>query len=140
LPQGKASKYTNSPKIYSQNIKKQKSNAHLNFVRILLSATVHAPTNDSKEEAKDQFYEQLERAVRRVATNTIGYTRKQAGKVWFHEECENVNEEKNAYRANAIHRVTRPAQDKYKQARSIETNLFKEKSRQLDEEALIEIE
>jgi hypothetical protein len=42
-----------------------------------------------------------------------------------------VNEEKNA-RANAIHRVRRAVQDKYRQVRS--------KSRQLDEEALIEIE
>jgi hypothetical protein len=33
----------------------------------------HAPTNDSEEEAKDQFYEQL-------AKNTIGYTKKQANK------------------------------------------------------------
>jgi hypothetical protein len=34
----------------------------------------------------------------------------------------------------------RAVQDKYRQARSIERDLFKEKSRQLDDEALIEIE
>jgi hypothetical protein len=77
----------------------------------------------------------MEEAVRKVATNTIGYTRKQAGTELFDEECEKVNEEKNACRANANHRVTRAAQDKYRQARSIERNLFKEKSTQLDEEA-----
>jgi adenine-specific DNA methylase len=82
----------------------------------------------------------MKEAVRKIATNTIGYTRKQAGKVWFDEECEKVNQEKNACRVNAIHRVTRAAQDKYRQARSIERNLFKKKSRQLDEEVLIEIE
>jgi hypothetical protein len=51
-----------------------------------------------------------------------------------------VNEEKNACRANAIQRVTRATQETYRQARSIERNLFKKKSRQLDWEALIEIE
>jgi hypothetical protein len=48
-----------------------------------------------------------------------------------------VNE--NVCRANAIHRLTRVAKDKYRQVRSIERNLLKEKSRQLDEVALIEI-
>jgi hypothetical protein len=43
----------------------------------------------------------MEEAVQKVATNTIGYTRKQAGKEWFDEECEKVNEEKGACRANA---------------------------------------
>jgi hypothetical protein len=71
----------------------------------------------------------------------VGETvRKQAGKEWFDEECKMVNGEKNTCRANSIQKRTRAAQDKYKQARSIERNLFKEKSRQLDEEALIEIE
>jgi hypothetical protein len=66
-------------------------------------------------------------AVRKVATNTIGYTRKQAGKEWFDEEYERVNEEKTA-------------KYKYSKTRSIERNLFEEKSWQLDEETLIEIE
>jgi hypothetical protein len=51
-----------------------------------------------------------------------------------------MNEEKNACRANAIHRRTRATKDKYTQAQSKERNLFKVKPRQLDEEALIEIE
>jgi hypothetical protein len=70
----------------------------------------------------------------------LGYTRKQAGKEWFDEECEKVNEEMNASRANAIHRRTRAAKKIYRQAQSKVRNLFKEKSRQIDEEALIEID
>jgi hypothetical protein len=72
-----------------------------------------------------------EKAVEKEATNIIGYARKQAGKEWFDGECENVN---------AIHRKTRAAKDKYRQAQSDERKLFKEKSRQHDKEALIEIE
>jgi hypothetical protein len=37
----------------------------------------------------------LGETIQRVATNTIGYTRKQANKEWFDEECAEVNEEKN---------------------------------------------
>jgi hypothetical protein len=96
--------------------------------------------SEPKQLCLNDKWRRMEEAVRKVATNTIGYTRKRARKVWFDEECEKVNEEKNACRANAIHRVTRATQDKYRQARTIERNLFKEKSRQLDEEALIEIE
>jgi hypothetical protein len=44
----------------------------------------------------------MEKAGRKVATNTIGYTRKQAGKEKFDEESKKVDEEKNACRANAI--------------------------------------
>jgi hypothetical protein len=40
----------------------------------------------------------LEETIQRVATTTIGYTRKQANKEWFDEECAKVNEEKNAAR------------------------------------------
>jgi hypothetical protein len=36
------------------------------------------------------------KTIQRVAKNTIGYTRKQASKEWFDEECAKVNEEKNA--------------------------------------------
>jgi hypothetical protein len=70
----------------------------------------------------------MEEAVQKVATKTIGDTRKQAGKEWFDEGCEKVNVEKNACRANGIYRVTSATrqQDKYRQARSIERNLFKE--------------
>jgi hypothetical protein len=38
---------------------------------------------------------------------TIGYTRKQANKQWFDEECAEVNEEKNAAREQAIQNNTR---------------------------------
>jgi hypothetical protein len=34
----------------------------------------------------------LKEAIQRVATNTIGYTRKQAYKEWFDEECAEVIE------------------------------------------------
>jgi hypothetical protein len=47
--------------------------------------------------------------------NTIGYTREQTEQEWFDEECELVNEEKNACRANAIQKWTRTAYNKYRQ-------------------------
>jgi hypothetical protein len=39
-----------------------------------------------------------EDTIQRVATNTIGYTKKQANEEWFAEECAKVNDEKNAVR------------------------------------------
>jgi hypothetical protein len=45
--------------------------------------------------------------IQRVATNTIGYTRKQANKEWFDEECSKVNEEKNAAKERTIQIKTR---------------------------------
>jgi hypothetical protein len=36
----------------------------------------------------------LEETIQRVATNTIGYTRIQAKKEWFNEECARVNEKR----------------------------------------------
>jgi hypothetical protein len=48
----------------------------------------------------------MKKAVRKVATNTIDYTRNPAEKEWFDEECEKVKEEKNAFRANTIKRQT----------------------------------
>jgi hypothetical protein len=68
----------------------------------------------------NEKWRQMEEAVRKIATNTIRYTQKQAGKEWFDEACEMVNEEKNACRANAIHRRTRAAKEIYGQARSKE--------------------
>jgi hypothetical protein len=63
----------------------------------------------------------MEEAVRKIATDT-------------HEnKREKVNEGKTLVECH-------PAKDKYRQARSEDRNLFKEKSRQLDEEASIEIE
>jgi hypothetical protein len=43
----------------------------------------------------DDKCKKLEETIQGVATNTIGYTRKQANKEWFDEECAEVNEEKN---------------------------------------------
>jgi hypothetical protein len=81
-------------------------------------------------------WRRMDKEVRKVATNTIGYTRKQTLKECFDKEFEKVNDEKNACRSNINQRRTVVAKDEYRQARSKERNL----SRQLDEEALIEIE
>jgi hypothetical protein len=75
----------------------------------------------------DEKVKKLEETIQRVATNTIGYTRKQANK-----ECAKVNEEKNASRERAIQIKTR--------AQTKDRRLFRKKAKQLDEEALIEIE
>jgi hypothetical protein len=82
----------------------------------------------------------LEETIQRVATNTIGFTRKQANKEWFDEECAKVNEEKNAVKERAIQKNTRGAKNAYKLARTKDRRLFRKKARQLDEESLIEIE
>ena len=56
-------------------------------------------------------------------------------------ECREVNERKNAARALAIGRMaTRGMKNNYRQIRSEERRLFRRKRRQLDEEALEEIE
>jgi hypothetical protein len=88
----------------------------------------------------DERCKKLEETIQRVAANTIGYTRKQAYKEWFDEECAEVNEEKNATRERAIQNNTRGNKKAYKLARTKERRLFRKKARQLDEEALIEIE
>jgi hypothetical protein len=88
----------------------------------------------------DEKCKKLEETIQRVATNTIGYTRKQAIKEWFDEECAKVNEEKNAARERAIHIKIRGAKNAYKLAQTKERRLFRKKARQLDEEASIEIE
>jgi hypothetical protein len=46
----------------------------------------------------DEKWKKLEETIQRVATNTIGYTRKQTNKELIDEECAKVNEEKNAAR------------------------------------------
>jgi hypothetical protein len=79
----------------------------------------------------DEKCKKLEETIQRVAKNTIGYTRKQAYK---------GNEEKNAARERAIQNNTRGNKKTYKLARTKERRLFRNKARQLDEEALIEIE
>jgi hypothetical protein len=54
----------------------------------------------------DEKCKKLEETIQIVATYTIGYTRKQANKEWFDEECAKVNEKKNAARDRAIHNNT----------------------------------
>jgi hypothetical protein len=88
----------------------------------------------------DEKCKDLEETIMIVATNTIGYTRKQANKKWFDEECAKVNEEKNATRERAIQIKTRGVKNAYKIARTKDMRLFWKKARQLDEGALIEIE
>jgi hypothetical protein len=56
----------------------------------------------------------LGETIQRVAKNTIGYTRKQANKEWFDEECAKANEEKNAAKERAIQAKTRGAKNAYK--------------------------
>jgi hypothetical protein len=51
-----------------------------------------------------------------------------------------VNEEKNAVREQAIQIKTRGAKNAYKLAWTKERRLFRKKTRQFEEEALIEIE
>jgi hypothetical protein len=59
----------------------------------------------------DEKCKKLEETIQRVAKNTIGYTRKQANKEWFDEECAEVNEEKNAARERVIQNNTRGAKN-----------------------------
>jgi hypothetical protein len=88
----------------------------------------------------DEKCKKLEETIQREATNIIGYTRKQANKEWFDEECAKVNEEKNTTRERAIQIKTRGAKNAYKLARTKERRSLRKKPRQLDDEALIEIE
>jgi hypothetical protein len=81
----------------------------------------------------DEKCKKLEETIQRVATNTIGYTRKQAYKEWFDEECAEVNEEKNATRERTIQIKTRGVKNAYKLARTKERRMFRKKSRQFDE-------
>jgi hypothetical protein len=88
----------------------------------------------------DKKCKELEETIERVATNTFGYTRKQANKEWFDEECVEVNEKTNAARERVVQIKTRGANNANKLARTKEKCLFRKKARQLDEEASIEIE
>ena len=86
-------------------------------------------------------WKRMETAIRKVAENTIGYTRKQATNEWFDEECRVVNEEKNALRAKVIHmKNSKATKNAYKQALARQRYLFRKKKWQLEEEASIEIE
>jgi hypothetical protein len=69
----------------------------------------------------------LEQTIQRVATNTIGYTKKQVNKEIFDEECAEVNKKKNAARERAIQYNTRGAKNAYKLARAKERSLFRKK-------------
>jgi hypothetical protein len=40
--------------------------------------------------------------MQKLKEKILGYTRKQANKVWFDEECAKVNKKKNAVRERAI--------------------------------------
>jgi hypothetical protein len=88
----------------------------------------------------DEKCKRLEETIQRVATNTIGYTRKQTNKEWFDKECAKVNEEKNAARERAIQNNTREAKNAYKLARTKQRRMFRKKAKQHNEEASIEIE
>jgi hypothetical protein len=59
----------------------------------------------------DEKCKKLEETIQRVATNTIGYTRKQANKEWFDEVCTKVKEEKNAAKKRASQNNTRVAKN-----------------------------
>jgi hypothetical protein len=75
----------------------------------------------------DQKCKKLEETIQRVATNTIGYTRKQANKGWFDEKCAKVNDERNAAREQAIQIKTRGAKNAYKLARTEERRFTEKK-------------
>jgi hypothetical protein len=75
----------------------------------------------------DEICKKLEETIQKVAINTIGYTRKQANKEWFDEECAEVNEKKNAARERAIQNNTRVAKNAYKLARPKERRLFRKR-------------
>jgi hypothetical protein len=81
----------------------------------------------------------LEETIQKIATNTIGYTRKQANKKWFDGDSAKVNEGKNAARKRAIQIKTRGAKHAFKLARTKERHFSEKKTKQLDEEALIKI-
>jgi hypothetical protein len=68
-----------------------------------------------------------EKNSKSIATNTIGYTKKQAIKEWFDEECAKVNEEKNAARERTIQIKTRRTNNAYKLARTKERHLFRKR-------------
>jgi hypothetical protein len=77
----------------------------------------------------DEKCKKLEETIHRVATNTIGYTRKQANKEWFDEQCAKENEEKNAARDRSIQIKARGAKNAYKLVRTKERRLFRKKGK-----------
>jgi intergrase/recombinase len=77
----------------------------------------------------DEKCKKLGETIQRVGTNTIGYTKKQANKEWFDEECAKVKREKNTAIERAIQNNTRDAKNAYKLARTKERGLFRKKAR-----------
>jgi hypothetical protein len=77
----------------------------------------------------DEKCKKLEGTIQRVATNTIGYTRKQANKEWFDDECAMVNEEKHDARERAIQIKTRGVKNAYKLARTKERRFVRKKGK-----------
>jgi hypothetical protein len=71
--------------------------------------------------------EEIIQTIQRVATNTIAYTKKQANKEWFDEECAKMIEEKNAARERAIQINTREAKNAYKLAGTKERRLCRKR-------------
>jgi hypothetical protein len=65
------------------------------------------------------------KTIQTGATNTIGYTRKQANKEWFDEECAEVNKEKK----QAIQNNTRLAKNPYRLARTKKMRFFRKRAR-----------
>jgi hypothetical protein len=72
----------------------------------------------------DEKCKKLEETIQR-ATNTIGYTRKQANKEWFDKKCAKVNEKNNAARERAIQNNTRGNKKAYKLTRTKERRLIR---------------
>jgi tRNA A37 N6-isopentenylltransferase MiaA len=75
----------------------------------------------------DEKRKKLEETIQRVATNTIRYTRKQANKKWFDEQCAEVNEEKNTARERAIQIQTKGAKNAYKLAQTKERRMARKR-------------
>jgi hypothetical protein len=73
----------------------------------------------------DEKCKKLEETIQRVATNTISYTKKQANKKWFDEECARVNEKKYAARERALQIKTRGAKNADKLALTRDRSLFR---------------
>jgi hypothetical protein len=86
----------------------------------------------------DEKCKKFEETIQRVATNTIGYTKKQANKEWFDEECAEVNEENNATKERAI-KIKIFGQECLQTSPDKKDAFVQKKARQLDEEAIIEI-
>jgi hypothetical protein len=81
----------------------------------------------------DEKCKKLEETIQRVATNTIGYTKKQANKEWFDEGCAKVNDENNTARERAIQTNTREAKNAYKLARTKEALIEIERHRSIQD-------